>query len=129
MAYIYSRMGHKYKAIEFFEKGIKYHPFDIEFLIEYTIFLDSYEVDKAFHTYQKIQELLSRTDLKEKYFPIFLLAPHFYNNIALTYMKKGKYSEALQFLETGITKVNSQNENGVPAQTPANPEQKNSNNA
>lgn len=31
MAYIFTHMGNKMKAIEYFEKGIKYHPFDIEF--------------------------------------------------------------------------------------------------
>ena len=47
MAYSYARDNNKTESRKFYELSIKYFPEDIELLIEYAIFLESFNTSRA----------------------------------------------------------------------------------
>jgi tetratricopeptide (TPR) repeat protein len=82
MAYAYSRVGDKNKAIEYYDLAVKYFAEDHELLIEYAQFLEAIKLDKSIEIYQRVLDLhTSNPDIDIK--------PEFYNNFGVTLLIAG----------------------------------------
>lgn len=87
MAYLYSKLGKKPQAKTNYELALKYHPHDVELLIEFAIFMESLDIKESLTIYTKIDKLLNSN-------PTIKVKPQFYNNYAATLIKNKRLDEA-----------------------------------
>lgn len=92
MAYIYSKLSRKQQAKKYYELALKYHPHDIELLIEFAVYLETVEIKESLSVYSKIIHLIN-TDPEVK------VKPELFNNYAVSLIRNKKLDEAMDYLE------------------------------
>lgn len=91
MAYVYSKLSRKQQAKKYYELALKYHPHDIELLIEFAVYLETVEIKESLKVYAKIIKL-AESD------PEIQVKPELYNNYAVTLIRNKKLDEAEKYL-------------------------------
>lgn len=91
MAYIYSKLSRKQQAKKYYELALKYHPHDIDLLIEFAVYLETVEIKESLKVYAKIIKLVNAD-------PEIQVKPELYNNYAVTLIRNKKLEEAEKYL-------------------------------
>lgn len=90
MAYIYGKINRRDLAKKYYELALKYHPHDVELLIEYATYIDTLDAKEGLKNYRKA---ISNYDLNKD--PV-RRRPELFNNYAVTLVKDKQYDEAEQ---------------------------------
>lgn len=105
MAYIYGKLDRRDLAKKYYELALKYHPHDVELLIEYATYVDTLDVKEGLKNYKKAIAIYDSNPETIK------PRAELYNNYGVTLIKDRQFDEA----DAYFTRAQRQNAGEDPA--------------
>ena len=88
MAYIYGKIDRREQAKKYYELALKYHPHDVELLIEYATYVDTLDMKEGLKNYKKAIAIYdANSDTMKPRAELF-------NNYGVTLIKDRQFDEA-----------------------------------